>query len=194
MNTDNTKDTEGENLIADFFEERGIGYVPYKEIKDLKEDDKFFRVSDFYLPDYKVYVEFLGQWNNPNHKKRYQRKIAIYNANNILCVYLWPNNLGNLDWIIKRRITAAYLKHNKRWLLFKYELFKYIEERGLPVFVLGILIYYLNSFPAKIVFGALLLIHLFTSLKKSIKRIYTIKRSEWVSGSKYNNVYSEEQN
>ena len=109
-----TKETEGEDLIADFLEEKSIEFERYKKINNLNNDDKTFREADFYLPTYKVYIEFLGQWNNPSEKERYKKKMSVYTKNKIPCIYLWPDNLGTLDWMFKRRMRATLLKYNKK--------------------------------------------------------------------------------
>ena len=74
----NNEETTGEDLIADFFEEKGIQAKRYPELPNLDDDTKWFRKPDFFLPDYKVYVEFLGQWDKPEHQKRYKQKMAVF--------------------------------------------------------------------------------------------------------------------
>ena len=112
--------TEGEELIKEFLEGEGIDFKPEVEILNLKEDNKPFRKADLYLPQYKVYVEFLGQWNKEEHKKRYIEKMSVYRINNLPCIYIYPDNLGILGFIFKRRLKKVLREHKElRWQLFR---------------------------------------------------------------------------
>lgn len=53
------KESEGEEFLKDFFDEVGIKYRSEEVINALKGDYKQYRITDFYLPQYKIYVEFL---------------------------------------------------------------------------------------------------------------------------------------
>src|SRR3989344_6109007 len=138
----NNKESEGEDLIADFLDEKAIKYERHVQINGLKDDDKLFREADFYLPEYKVYVEFLGMWNSPEHQQRYRQKMQIYTKNKIPCVYLWPDNLGTLDWILKRRITEVLLKYDKKWQLIKLQWRDYTDKLQKGFMVFFVLMFY----------------------------------------------------
>jgi hypothetical protein len=178
---ESNKETQGEDLIADFLDEKGIEYKREYEIKDLKEDNKFFRKADFYLPEYKVYIEFFGQWNIPEHKERYKEKIKVYNNNNIPCIYLWPDNLGTLDWMLRRRLREVLLKYNKRWTLLKFEYIEYISEYGLSVIAIAAIIYFVKSVQWKIGLSIFLVYHLIWSIRIYIIRLHKVSRSQWAS-------------
>jgi len=139
----NQKETQGEDLIADFLDDKGIKFERYVQIKGLISDDKFFREADFYLPQYKTYVEFLGMWNDPEHQQRYRQKMSIYAKNGIPCVYLWPDNLGTLDWILKRRITETLLKYDKKWQLVKIQWKDYTDKMGIGLWIVVAMAVYL---------------------------------------------------
>jgi|SRR3989344_74227 len=184
---DNNEETVGEDLIADFFEEKGIKAKRYPTLPRLDDDAKWFRKPDFYLPEYKVYVEFLGQWDKPEHQKRYKQKMAVYHKNKIPCVYLWSDNLGTLDWILRRRLREVLLKYNKRWTLLKYECGNYIAEYSLRLVGIGFLIYFIKHTSWRIAIILYLLYTLYISTSKYIKRLLRLKKSKWVSGIGYNN-------
>ncbi len=80
----NNEESAGEDLIADFLDEKFIRYKRYPELPPLNGDNKLFRKADFILLDYNVYIEFLGQWNIPEHKERYKQKREVYRKNNVL--------------------------------------------------------------------------------------------------------------
>ena len=71
---------------------------------------------DFYLPDYGIYVEYWGMLGveDSRVRSRYEQsmkwKMAKYHQNNIKFISIYPNNLGNLDWVFraKFREVAGY--------------------------------------------------------------------------------------
>lgn len=104
----------GEKRIADYFERNNIRYVYEKEARTKA---LFFsqKISspDFYLPEYDVYVEYWGLVNaddnrtRENYVRNMKRKMAIYHKNNIKFISIYPRNLGNLDWIFRRKFRKA---------------------------------------------------------------------------------------
>ena len=71
--------TVSEQFIAYFLDDLKIKYNPQVKIEDLKNDTKSYRIADFYLPKYKVYLEYLGQWNNTKEDRdRYKEKMRVY--------------------------------------------------------------------------------------------------------------------
>ena len=172
-----TKESECEDLIADFLEEKDIDFERQVKISNLKNDIKSYREADFYLPKYKVYIEFLGMWDNPNpeHKIRYKKKMSVYRDNKIPCIYLWPNNLGTLDWIIRRRLRETLITHNKRAILAKYEISNYLKENAIIIGIMGVLIIYseMNFWPT-IIITTILISHLYSTIKTYIDRLKKI--------------------
>lgn len=106
--------SEGETFIEEYLTEIGFKFASQYKISGLKNDTKSYRVSDFYLPKYKVHVEFLGKWNSAEHRERYKEKMRVYAANNIPCVYLYPDNLGILEQCLDFRIKRTLKQHNMR--------------------------------------------------------------------------------
>jgi hypothetical protein len=120
--------SEGEQFLADFFDSVGIKYEPEKRIDGLKNDTKQYRTADFYLPRYKVYVEFFGLWNN-NGNEKYKQKKEIYRLNNVPCVYLYPENLGIIGYAFDKRLQLVLEKHGMKRELKKYRIYKLWEAR-----------------------------------------------------------------
>lgn len=100
--------SEGEEYIADFLKLYTIKYEEQKRIAKLNGDYSDYRVADFYLPNYKVYIEFLGQCSNTEDKKRYIKKMEIYKSNNLPCINLYPKNLGFLDFVFVKDYRRYY--------------------------------------------------------------------------------------
>ncbi|MFC2113581.1 hypothetical protein ACFLTA_09965 [Bacteroidota bacterium] len=129
--------SEGERFLHYFFKEVGIKAESQVKLENLKGDNKSYRVADFYLPRYKVYVEFFGNWNtSPEYKEKYRDKINIYLSNNIPCVYLYPENLGTIEYTFDYRFEKELRKHNLDKELFKYRTKLLWDERMSAFFYL----------------------------------------------------------
>ena len=160
--------SEGEELIGEFLEEKGIKFEPEKKVPNLKEDYADYRVADFYLPEYKTYIEFFGRWNIEKNKVKYQKKKEIYEKNNIPCVYLYPDNLGILEFIFRKRIRNVLKKHPElKFQRFKYNLNILIEKHSLELIVIGLLIYFIKDIKAKIIFSAIFIYALYSGIKST---------------------------
>jgi len=123
--------TEGEIFISDFLKSKNIKVQDQVKIGNLKNDSKFYRVADFYLPKYKVYIEYLGQWDKSEEANiRYKEKKQVYTKNNIPCIYLYSENLGIIEYIFDKRLKVELKKYNLKKELFSYRKKLFIDERG----------------------------------------------------------------
>lgn len=118
------KPSEGEEFLEDFLYSIGIEFESQKRIEDLKYDSKQFRTADFYLPKYKVYIEFFGLWNNSGNDE-YKQKKDVYQKNNIPCIYIYPENLGIIEYTFDKRIQVVLGKNNLMKELHAYRIFKF---------------------------------------------------------------------
>lgn len=118
------KPSEGEIYLEDFFYALDIEFESQKKIFNLRSDSKQFRIADFYLPKFKVYVEFFGLWNNSGNEE-YLHKKDIYRLNKIPCVYIYPENLGIIEFTFDRRIQLVLEKNNLKKELRTYKWFKF---------------------------------------------------------------------
>lgn len=99
-----------EKKIADYFYQNNINYE-YEKVAKTRGIIFHEKISnpDFYLPDYKTYVEYWGLVDCPNERdrKNYVRimkwKMAQYKNNKIKFVSIYPKNLSNFDWIFKTK-------------------------------------------------------------------------------------------
>ncbi len=135
--------SEGEELIGEFFKEKGIDYKTEVELKNLKGDTAPKRIADFYLPKYKVFLEFFGRWNvSKGDKERYLEKKSVYNLNNIPCIYLYPENLGIINFLFKRRLRQLLKKRkDRKWQLVKFYWESFQEENIWGIVFILILIF-----------------------------------------------------
>tara|TARA_Y100000310_G_scaffold336096_1_gene419774 strand:+ start:2209 stop:2733 length:525 start_codon:yes stop_codon:yes gene_type:complete len=162
--------TEGEEIIRDYLFNENIKFKEQEEIPNLKNDTYSKRVADFYLPQYKIYIEFLGQWNSEKGKERYNEKKKIYRENNIPCVYIYPENLGILNFILKRRIKKVLQDPKLKWQLFKFNWTLFAEDVGIGLIVFIALIYFIDILWTRILFGIGLINVVYQSLNKTYFR------------------------
>tara|TARA_R110000868_G_scaffold113428_3_gene304450 strand:+ start:543 stop:1118 length:576 start_codon:yes stop_codon:yes gene_type:complete len=115
--------SEGEAFLEDYFRGEGITFEAEKPIVGLRNDSKTYRKADFYLPKLDIYVEFLGMWNNTKEdRERYREKKEVYFMNSIPCIYIYPENLGIIEFTFPRRAMQALKKHQKNKELLRYKL------------------------------------------------------------------------
>lgn len=132
------KSTEGEKILEYYFEEQNIKFEREVKLVNLEHDTKSYRVADFYLPKFKVYVEFLGRWGIEDSKEDYRRKIEVYKDNNVPCVYIYPENLGILHTIFKMRLEKLLMENPK----LKSQLFSFLLWKFKKVLWLGVGIFF----------------------------------------------------
>jgi len=106
-----------EKIIADYFTRHNISYIYEPKVITKNRLINFsIGYSDFYLPDYDVYVEFWGLVTSKDEitKNRYIRrmkqKMAQYYANDIKFISIYPDNLKNFenfDWIFRRKFKQV---------------------------------------------------------------------------------------
>jgi hypothetical protein len=135
--------TEGERIIAYFLDEQGIKYEKEVEIRNLQGDSKAYRIADFYLPKFRVFVEFLGQWDHPDYKKAYKEKMDTYEYNEKPCIYIYPDNLGTLNDIFRMRLQEQLNKFPElKWqrFLFKFDKLRKFILACLTLWTAGVLL------------------------------------------------------
>jgi len=122
--------SEGELFLKSFFRENGIKNQPEKVIRGLRNDDHEYRVADFYLPRLKMYVEFQGLWNNTkDDRERYKEKMRVYGKNNVPCIYIYPENLGIIEYAFHARMLKELKKHKMKMELFKYKFLRFVNQK-----------------------------------------------------------------
>ena len=157
--------SEGEQIIEEYFQEEDIKFKPEVKIENLKGDNKPYRKADFYLPQYKTYVEFFGLWNLDRNKEKYREKKRIYENNKIPCVYIYPDNLGILNFIFKRRLKNVLKKYNMRLELLKIN-WSILREKHLPpIIIFLLLVIFIENIVAKIIFGLFFIYFVYLGFK-----------------------------
>lgn len=159
--------SEGEVYLAEYFRGEGISFTAEKEIVGLAKDSKKYRKADFYLDKYNLYVEFFGRWNNTKEdRERYREKKKVYYDNKIPCVYIYPENLGIIEFSFPRRAIKTFKDHKMSRELFKFRL-KYVwlyKQGNIIYFLLALVILVFGDFSWKedsIIYSILILIPIY---------------------------------
>jgi hypothetical protein len=138
-----TPPTEGEEFVMDFLKEIGIKFEREKKIVGLEKDSKPYRIADFYLPKFGVYIEFFGLWNKNIKDEDYKLKKLVYRNNGIPCVYLYPENLGVISFSLDKRIQKTLIENGKYKELTKYRWFKIYKSIQDRIFLIALMILFL---------------------------------------------------
>ena len=106
------EETPGERAVKAELRHLKIKFQQEKKIANLKGDTVRSRVADFYLPEFDIYVEFLGNWNTSDKdRQRYQEKVRVYKLNNLKYILIYPDQLTHTNKIIQEGL----LKHGVRF-------------------------------------------------------------------------------
>ena len=92
-----------EKVIADWLFTRGIRYVYEHPVFDSR--GRRVGVPDFYLPDFRVYLEYWGLVGaDKGYEKHMARKMERYLRNGVRVVSLYPGDLHDLGSAIGFRL------------------------------------------------------------------------------------------
>jgi hypothetical protein len=134
MNMNNIKEpSEGELFISEYLKSKNISFEREVRLNNLNFDENFkYRDADFFLKKYGVYIEFNGRWNNSKEDRvRYRVKKEVYRKNNLPCIYLYPENLGIIDFVFTKRLIVELKKKSLIKQLRLFQLKRFIADRGL---------------------------------------------------------------
>ena len=108
----------GEKIIADYLHGSNIRYEYEKSA--MATSNRRISRPDFYLSDYGVYVEYWGMIDTQHEHTRQEYiksmewKIAKYHENDIKFISIYPEDLGNLDSVFKKRLREKIGSGPKR--------------------------------------------------------------------------------
>ena len=134
--------TSEEEYLINSLELWGIEFEREVKISNLKGDTKSYRIADFYLPEYKLYIEYFGMYNSTKEVRiQYDKKAQVYISNGIPTIFLYPHELGFLEYAFHKKILKVLKVFN-----FKKELSQYKKNRknnkieGPNIWLAGIII------------------------------------------------------
>ncbi len=123
--------TSEEMFIRNYLEEQGIKYIAEYKLENLFGDKKSYRKVDYYLPKFKVYVEYFGMYNSTKTvRSEYDKKAKVYILNSIPTIFLYPHELGFLDYAFHTKMLKLLRteKFKNNHVLFKYKLSRYMAN------------------------------------------------------------------
>lgn len=145
--TDKTKPyspTSEEFFIERYFYQRSIKYIVQYKTPKLVDDDKAYRIVDFYLPKYGVYVEYFGMYNSTKEiRANYDEKVRVYIKSNLPTVIIYPHELGFLDYAFNTKMLKVLRleKFKSTTNLFKYKIKRYMYNGKSQYFFLSLLFF-----------------------------------------------------
>lgn len=122
--------SEGELFIAMFLDDINVDYEREYKIT-LNNDFKSHRRVDFYLTQFDIGIEFFGAWNKSKEdRERYKDKMKVYQNNNFPCIYIFPENLGNLKYVFNLRIRQLMYDFGEIKLIRKLNFIQALGDLG----------------------------------------------------------------
>ena len=139
--------SEGELFISEYLKFKNISFEREVRLNNLKYDEDFkYRDADFFLTKYGEYIEFNGRWNNTKEDRaRYRVKKEVYRKNNLPCIYLYPENLGIIDFVFTKRLIVELQKKSMIKQLRQFQFKRFMDDRGSLFIWLFISILFLNG-------------------------------------------------
>jgi len=98
--------SHAECRIADWLRNHNIQFDYEKKVLS-KSDTAKFLLSDFYIPDAKLYIEYWGYKDKETYIKRRNEKIEIYKENNLIWEDLEDTHLE----VLSDAMTAILIKY-----------------------------------------------------------------------------------
>lgn len=100
--------TEGELFVAKYLQAQRIRFEPQLRIDVSRGSGKGYRIIDFFLPEFNVYLEYNGQWDvNEWHRNRYRQKRKELLDYGLTLVEIYPNQLGIIEYSFPVKMIQA---------------------------------------------------------------------------------------
>lgn len=116
--------SKGETKIRHFLERNNIEFIRQKGFDDLRGENKQFLPFDFYLPTYRMLIEYQGEFHdgtpykkNPNglqtkekfeaQQERDKRKREYAQKNNIRLLEIWYWDRENIEDILRKELAIC---------------------------------------------------------------------------------------
>jgi hypothetical protein len=92
--------SRAEAMIDDYLYNNGIAHAYERRLPGIDSDV----ISDFYIPQGKVYIEFWGMEENKTYSERKKKKLEIYSNENFNLIELNDDDIQNLDDVLPRKL------------------------------------------------------------------------------------------
>ncbi|QCD45507.1 helicase IV [Campylobacter mucosalis] len=97
--------SRAELVIANWLFHHGFSFMYEKRIQAKERV-----ISDFYLVDFEIYIEFWGL-NTPNYVKRKAKKIKIYKKHRLKLIQMDDESLKDLNKFFKAELLKFGIKN-----------------------------------------------------------------------------------
>lgn len=104
--------SEGEKKIANYLYSSGIRY---RYEPTIRLGRRFYR-PDFYLPDYHLYIEYLGMIADPEYAYKTQLKKIAYHNHHLDVAYIVPQHLDLLGTMINQWVEYKSKKKETQYI------------------------------------------------------------------------------
>jgi hypothetical protein len=98
--------SHGEQTIANFLYDSKVP-SQYESKTLIFKDEGQICIPDFYLPKYKIYIEFYGGF--PAAWKKKVLKNRLYKKYSIPCIFITPGKLRNLEYYLREKLKVFNL-------------------------------------------------------------------------------------
>ena len=86
--------SQGERQVANLLQQLKIPFQYEPDIYLKEENKRYIWHPDFYLPEYRTIVEYLGVTENQTYDEMAERKQKVYTANNYHFIGLRPADMA----------------------------------------------------------------------------------------------------
>ena len=98
--------SRAEAMIDDYLYNNGVAHAYERRLPGI--DDEV--ISDFYIPEGKVFIEFWGMEENEKYQERKKKKLAIYADNNFNLIELNDKDIETIDDVLPRKLKKFGIK------------------------------------------------------------------------------------
>lgn len=142
---DNQHTSSSEELFIEYYlENLGLKYIKEYKVSNLKGDSKSFRKVDFYLPRLDIYVEYFGLYNSTKGiRSAYDEKAKVYIKNHMPTIFLYPHELGFLDYAFHTKMLKVLRekKFKNNLKTYRYKIVRY-REKGRANLIFGVMLWW----------------------------------------------------
>ena len=105
-------ESRGEKIIRHILDSLKIEFKKGYELHTLYHDDeKTFRIPDFWIPKHRVVIEYEGLYEKDEQEKsRYDKKALVYFKNGIRCLHLYNHHIDVWDEEDLKRLIKSFIK------------------------------------------------------------------------------------
>lgn len=92
--------SRAEAMIDDYLYNNGVAHAYERRLPGIDEEV----ISDFYIPEGKVFIEFWGMEENEKYQERKKKKLEIYYNNNFNLIEMNDKDIETIDDVLPRKL------------------------------------------------------------------------------------------